>query len=121
MALLEEGDSTRSKEVVEFLIDNFIKENIRLDFSALATVDLLYRHHQIQQANTLAEALYQEADEFLSYYSGNMPSQGQQIQIQLFVLRRLFELANANQQSDLAAKCADKFEEYYTYLTTSFN
>ena len=113
--LIENGELDRAKEVIKFLSTNFVKENIELDYSSVATVELLFRLYQIDQGKALAESLFSHSDAMLNYLQNEGSLSQSEEQIHLFILRALYDISVKFNYDELAAQCSERFNEYVSY------
>jgi len=117
VALLKSGEEEKAEDVVRFVHSNFVKKNIDHDASLVTTTDLLSRIGKAEDATNLANVLINRADEMLQYLKDNNEIDTINAQIQLFILRQLYDVAIRNEQPEIAKRCSHKYNEFYTYYT----
>lgn len=114
-ALLNEGKREKAKKVVDFLYMNFIKTNIDLDISLLATTKLLFELEEEGKAMTLTDRLMKNANFQLASLEQQEKVNSREGQIQLYIIRQLSELVREYGHNDLSKKCSDLFAQYVNF------
>ena len=94
----------------------FYGKNKCLDISAVATIDILFKLGWQKNAVLLADDIYKMADEFLEHYYNRAEFKSTDGQMYLFVLRQLYNIGIANNQTEIVDKCAEKINFYYWSL-----
>jgi hypothetical protein len=115
--LLDRSENDKAVDVMDFMVDNFLKENINLDVSSVSTVDLLLRTGKNDKAIQLATSLYEQSEAALYYLQQAEALSAENVQIHLFICRRLYDIGVKYGYSALAKKCAFIFNEYVSMLS----
>jgi len=114
--LLESGDTVKASETVHFISKYLVSENINLDLSTPATIALLFKTRQEDKALSLATALLEQTDSMLKYLQEEANLSSPDGQMQLFILRRLYDVTLDFDHHELAERCAERFNKYVSYL-----
>lgn len=114
--LLANNEHEKAREVVNVACSNFYGENIKLDFTTIETIDLLFNLDEKERANNLAERYYKNSKKLLSYYQDSEKLGTNESQLQLYTLNRLREVCRINGNSTLAAKCSVILSDYLSSM-----
>ncbi len=114
--LLKNNEREKAEEVVSYSYSKFYGKNIRLDFTTIETIDVLFKLDEHDKANVLAERFYNNSENLLRYYHGRQQLNTNDGQLQLYVLNRLHEVCRIHGNNALAAKCSSILNNYLSYL-----
>ncbi len=114
--LLKNNQIKKAKEVVNFLHTKFHKKNIRLDYTAISTTELLFRLKENEKAKLLAGRLFNKAESLLEYYKTQDQLGSMDGQLQLYTLQQLHNLYLQHSENALAEKCSSKLNLYLSSL-----
>lgn len=105
-----------AKKVIDFSWVNLYGKNKQPDLTSVNLTDLLLKTGERENGERLALEIFARANDALEVYSSGGQSQEQDFQLHLYTLRQLHEVCRQNDLTDLAQKCADKFNQFYSDL-----
>jgi len=108
-ALLDQGDTLRGKEVLEFSLAKMPDMAVRYDITTVSTVELLFRAGLKDKANEIAAVMGKRADEMVSYEMGKYSGISIDIRRNLYVLAELQRLLYVNGNETLARQLEDAY------------
>jgi hypothetical protein len=114
--LLNNHKPDDAKKVIDFSWVNLYGKNKQPDLTSVNLTELLLNTGERENGEKLALEIYILANEALEAYSPRGQGQEQDYQLQLYTLRQLHEVCRQNDLPDLAQKCAEKFNQFYSEL-----
>ena len=116
-ALLEEGDKTRAKEVIEYSLEKMPDITVPYSYVSAISAQLLYECGEEEKAREIFDKVGKRALKELAYVTNNPEANlGRNLQKSLITLRQL-ALIYAGMQDEANSKMyMQKFEQYYTML-----
>jgi len=115
--LLDRGDKARADKVINFILDNFLQENMNLDISTVSTIDLLFKVGKKEEAIQLANLLFVQSEGLLAHLQNENKLSDENVRIHLFICRGLYDIGVKYGYSELAKTCSLIFNEYVSMLS----
>ncbi len=109
-ALLDEGDTTRAKNVLFFSMDKIPDKAIRYDLTGVSQVDLLFKVNEKGKALEIANVMGPRAIEMADYETHRYSGISIEIQRNLYVLGELQRILYENGENELAKKYEDAYQ-----------
>jgi hypothetical protein len=110
-ALLEDGDSSKAKDVVMLSLNKMPDHGVRYDVSSLQLFHLLLELGERDRAHDIANKMGARADELLAYYSIKGRN-GRDVQLQMIIVREFARLYFAYGEVEQGEKMEKLFEKY---------
>ncbi|MDE6452014.1 MAG: DUF2723 domain-containing protein, partial [Odoribacter sp.] len=114
--LHEEGQNEKALAVLDKSLEELPLSQVPVDITLLDYITLYYELGETEKANHLLNELVKDNLQMLKYaYSlspkfANTPSIQREENTSLFVIQKLYEIANINGQKNIAADIKNKFE-----------
>jgi MFS family permease len=110
-ALIDEGDTTRAREVLLYSLAKMPDKGVRYDFTNVRMIELLFEVGEKQKALEIANTVSPRFDENAAYYIRERQL-GREFQINLMLLGELQRVLYANGEADLAKKIEDAYTKH---------
>ncbi len=108
--LIDEGDTTRAKDVLLFSINKIQDRAVPYDLTSVTTIDLLFKTGQKEKAIEIANIMGPRAYEMAVYEMNKYSGISLEIRKDLYILDQLQEILYRNGEMELGKK----FEDQYT-------
>jgi hypothetical protein len=109
-ALVDEGDTTRARNVLFFNLDKIPDKAIPFDLTAVSQIDLLFKIKEKVKALEIVNILGPRAIERLDYETSKYSGLSLEIQRNLYVLQELQRILYENGENELAKKFEDAYQ-----------
>jgi hypothetical protein len=118
--LVEEGDSTKAKEVLLFSLNKMPDQGVAFDYAiASQTVPLLFEVGEKAKAVEIANLMWPRASELADYYVDNRDF-GRELQINVIILGQLQRALYENGETELAKKIETAYDKHSEVLKGIF-
>ncbi len=108
--LLDEGDTTRARNVLLFNLKKIPDNTIPYDLTSVTTVDLLYKVHENQKALEVANTMGPRAIEMVNYEMSKYSGISLEIRRDLYILGELQRILYENGDTENAKKYEDAYQ-----------
>jgi hypothetical protein len=113
--LIQEGDSTRARDVLFRSLEVMPDESIPYDYASPRTMNLLYRLGEDEKADEMSDILSTRANEVLTYLTGKETSMSYKAQLQLGIMEQVMRYLKSAGKDDKAAETQAQFLVHYSH------
>lgn len=115
-AILDQGDTTRGKEVLYFNLEKMPDKAVRYDITTVSTVELLFRAGDKAKATEIAMIIGTRAEEMVAYETEKYSGISMEVRRNLYVLGELQRILYEHQQPELAKRFEDSYQRFLENL-----
>jgi hypothetical protein len=108
-AMLDQADTTRAREVLNFNLTRIPDAAIRYDITTVSTVELLFRAGEKAKAVEIASLMGTRADEMITYEMNKYQGVSIEVRRNLYIIAELQRLLYENGEEELAKKLEDAY------------
>jgi MFS family permease len=108
-AMLDRGDTTRAREVLNFNLTRMADAAVRYDITTVSTVELLLRAGEKAKAAEIASLMGTRADEMITYEMNKYEGVSMEVRRNLYIIAELQRLLYENGEEELAKKLEDAY------------
>ena len=109
-AILDQGDTTRAKEVLYFSLERMPDKVVKYDVTAVSMVELLYRAGDRTKAAEIAATMGKRAEEMARYDIDKYTGISMEVRKDLYILGELQRMLYENKEPVLAKKFEDSYQ-----------
>lgn len=109
-AMLDQGDTTRAREVLNFNLSRMPDAAVRYDITNVATVEQLFRAGEKAKGVEIASLMGTRADEMITYEMNKYQGVSIEVRRNLYVIAELQRLLYENGETELAKKLEDAYQ-----------
>jgi hypothetical protein len=124
-ALIEEGKKDSAIAVCDRCISEMPDETIPYSYFVLPIAEAYYQAGAPEKANAIMERITEIYRDKLLYYFSFTGEKAKLIdedkQRSLGVMQRIYDIANENDQEEIAMRAAEIFESYYSLYTSTYS
>ena len=110
-AILDQGDTARGKEVLNFSLTKMPDIGVRFDITTVSTIELLFRAGDNAKGVEIATVLGTRAEEMLAYETMKYTGISMDVRRNLYILGELQRILYEYRQPDLAKRSEDSYQK----------
>ncbi len=110
-AILDQGDTARGKEVLNFSLTKMPDIGVRFDITTVSTIELLFRAGDNAKGVEIATVLGTRAEEMLAYETMKYTGISMDVRRNLYILGELQRILYEYRQPDLAKRFEDSYQK----------